>query len=186
VKRFFDAVMSSGLLLLLCLPMLVIAVLVKITSRGNVLHWSKRVGMENRIFMMPKFRTMVVDTPDVATHLLKDPESYLTSIGPFLRKYSLDEIPQLWSILKGDMSFIGPRPALYNQDDLIGLRTAKGIHKLVPGITGWAQINGRDDIPIPLKVEYEEYYMRNNSFSFDLKILYLTFIKVIKAEGVQH
>jgi O-antigen biosynthesis protein WbqP len=135
---------------------------------------------------MPKFRTMRIETPDVATHLLEDPDRYLTPIGPLLRRFSLDEFPQLWSVLKGDMSFVGPRPALYNQYDLIKLRTKKGIHELVPGITGWAQVNGRDELPIPVKVEYDDYYLRNSSFLFDMKILWLTFIKVIKREGVQH
>lgn len=135
---------------------------------------------------MPKFRTMLINTPDVATHLLNNPEKYLTTIGPFLRKYSLDELPQLWSILKGDMSFVGPRPALYNQEDLISLRTSKGVHQLVPGVTGWAQINGRDELPIPVKVNYEEYYLHKRSFFFDMKILYLTAVKVLKAEGVTH
>jgi O-antigen biosynthesis protein WbqP len=156
--------------------------MVKLTSKGPILYWSDRVGMDNRIFKMPKFRTMRIDTPPVATHLLTNPDAYLTPIGSFLRKFSLDELPQLWSILKGHMSFIGPRPALFNQDDLIELRTNKGIHKLVPGITGWAQINGRDDIPIPLKVKYDEYYMKNKSFFLDLKILWLTFY--IDAYGI--
>lgn len=186
MKRSFDLITAFCLLIVFIFPIIVIFVLVKITSEGPVLHWSKRIGINNEIFLMPKFRTMLINTPDIATHLLKDPEKYLTPIGPFLRKYSLDEFPQLWSILKGDMSFVGPRPALYNQEDLIGLRTEKGIHKLVPGITGWAQINGRDDLPIPQKVEYEEIYLKNWSFLFDLKILFLTFLKVVRAEGVKH
>ncbi len=186
MKRFFDLIMACCLLIVFILPIIVISVIVKITSEGPVLHWSKRIGINNKIFLMPKFRTMLINTPDIATHLLKDPERYLTPIGPFLRKFSLDEIPQIWSILTGDMSFVGPRPALYNQDDLIGLRTAKGIHKLVPGITGWAQINGRDDLPIPQKVEYEEIYLKNWSLLFDFKILFLTFLKVVRAEGVKH
>jgi O-antigen biosynthesis protein WbqP len=165
---------------------MIIAVIIKITSEGHVLHWSKRIGVNNTFFRMPKFRTMLIKTPDIATHLLNDPEKYLTPPGPFLRKYSLDEIPQLWSILKGDMSFVGPRPALYNQDDLIHLRASKGIHKLIPGITGWAQINGRDELPIPVKVQYEEEYLKNRSFLLDLKIIFLTFSKVTKAEGVTH
>jgi O-antigen biosynthesis protein WbqP len=135
---------------------------------------------------MPKFRTMRIDTPAVATHLLEKPHIYLTPIGSFLRKFSLDELPQLWSIIKGDMSFVGPRPALYNQDDLVELRTQKGIHKLIPGVTGWAQVNGRDELPIPVKVEYDEYYLTNRSFIFDLKILWMTFVKVLKREGVRH
>jgi len=167
-------------------PMAVIALLVKVTSRGPVLYWSDRVGVNNRIFKMPKFRTMCTETPAVATHLLNNPGAYLTPVGPFLRKSSLDELPQLWSILKGDMTFVGPRPALFNQEDLIELRTRKGIHALVPGITGWAQINGRDDLPIPLKVAYDEYYLTNRSLSLDLTILVQTFIKVLRKEGVQH
>jgi O-antigen biosynthesis protein WbqP len=166
--------------------MILIALLVKLTSKGPALYWSDRVGVNNEIFKMPKFRTMRTGTPAVATHLLKNPGAYLTPLGYYLRKFSLDELPQLWSIFKGDMSFVGPRPALYNQDDLIALRTSKGIHQIIPGITGWAQINGRDDIPIPQKVEYDEYYFRKRSFLFDLKILYRTAVKVIKAEGVRH
>jgi O-antigen biosynthesis protein WbqP len=144
------------------------------------------VGVGNGIFKMPKFRTMRIDTPPVATHLLQNPDAYLTPIGPFLRKSSLDELPQLWSVLRGDMSFVGPRPALYNQVDLIALRTEKGIHKITPGIPGWAQINGRDDLPIPIKVGYDEYYLKNRSFFFDIKILFLTLFKTVKSEGVQH
>jgi O-antigen biosynthesis protein WbqP len=144
------------------------------------------VGIHNQIFKMPKFRTMRMDTPAVATHLLGNPDDYMTTLGSFLRKFSLDELPQLWSIIKGDMSFVGPRPALFNQDDLINLRTSKGLHEIIPGITGWAQINGRDDIPIPQKVEYDAYYLNKKSFFFDLKILYRTVLKVIRAEGVRH
>ena len=166
--------------------MLIVAVMVKLTSKGPALHWSDRVGINNTIFKMPKFRTMLIETPPVATHLLENPYKYLTPIGPLLRRFSLDEFPQLWSVLKGDMSFVGPRPALYNQDDLVELRTKKGIHKLMPGITGWAQVNGRDNISIPLKVEYDEYYMNHKSFLLNLKILYMTFLKVIRAEGVKH
>jgi len=166
--------------------MILIALIVKSTSRGPALYWSDRVGINNEIFRMPKFRTMRTDAPAVATHLLKNPGAYLTPFGYGLRKFSLDELPQLWSILKGDMSFVGPRPALYNQDDLIRLRTSKGIHQIIPGITGWAQINGRDDLPIVQKVEYDEYYFRKRSLLFDLKILYRTLAKVIKAEGVRH
>ena len=168
------------------LPMLLVALLVKLTSPGPVLYWSDRVGVGNKIFRMAKFRTMRMDSPAVATHLLKNSDEYLTPIGPFLRKSSLDELPQLWSVLKGDMSFVGPRPALYNQDDLIGLRTGKGIHKLIPGITGWAQVNGRDELSIPVKVEFDEYYLKNRSFAFDLKILWMTFVKVVRREGVVH
>lgn len=185
-KRIFDigtALVLSGIL---CIPMLAIAVTVKVSSRGPVLYWSDRVGIRNRIFSMPKFRTMRMDTPPVATHLLEDPDRFLTPVGGLLRKSSLDELPQLWSILKGDMSFVGPRPALYNQDDLIALRTRKGVHRIVPGITGWAQVNGRDTLPIPVKVDFDEYYLKNRSFMFDLKILWITFAKVLRTEGVQH
>ena len=186
VKRIFDVVSAVILLLILIIPMLIISLLIKLTSKGPVLYWSDRPGRNNRIFQMPKFRTMRINTPAVATHLLENPNKYLTPIGPFLRKLSLDELPQLWSVLKGDMSFVGPRPALYNQDDLISLRTEKGIHKITPGITGWAQVNGRDDLPIPIKVGYDEYYLKNRSFSFDIKILFLTLFKTVKSEGVQH
>lgn len=150
------------------------------------MYWSDRVGRYNKIFKMPKLRTMRTDTPEIATHLMSNPDVYLTSIGKFLRKSSLDELPQLWSVLKGDMSFVGPRPALFNQDDLIALRTAKGVHRLIPGITGWAQINGRDELPIPVKVRFDEYYLKNRSFFFDLKILWMTFLKVVRREGVSH
>ena len=186
MKRVFDFIMALFLLCFLSVPILIIASMVKLTSKGPVLYWSDRVGKDNKMFKMPKFRTMRVDTPPVATHLLRNPDVYLTSIGSFLRKFSLDELPQLWSILRGHMSFIGPRPALFNQNDLIELRTNKGIHKLVPGITGWAQVNGRDDIPIPLKVKYEEHYLKNKSFFMDLTILYMTVLKVAKGEGVRH
>jgi len=170
----------------LVFPVIFIAVLIKSTSKGPILFWSKRVGFDNEIFAMPKFRTMRIDTPDVATHLLEDPDTYLISVGSFLRKYSLDEFPQVWSVLTGDMSLVGPRPALYNQYDLIELRTRRGIHQLVPGITGWAQVNGRDSISIAAKVEYDEYYLKNRSFFFDLKILWMTFLKVLSSEGVKH
>jgi len=186
MKRIFDFTTALILLLLFSFPMLIIALLVKLTSRGPILYWSDRVGKGNTIFKMPKFRTMKVNTPAVATHLLDDPDRFLTPIGKFLRKSSLDELPQLLSIIKGDMSFVGPRPALFNQDDLVELRTKKGIHVLTPGLTGWAQINGRDDIPIPLKVEFDEYYLKNMSFFFDFKILLMTFIKVIRKENVSH
>lgn len=185
-KRIFDFVMAVILSGIFSVPMLLIALLVKTSSEGPILYWSERVGLQNGIFRMPKFRTMRIDTPAVATHLLKNPDEYLTPVGSFLRKFSLDEIPQLWSILKGDMSFVGPRPALFNQDDLIRLRTLKGVHEIVPGITGWAQVNGRDDLPIPKKVEYDSYYLDKKSFFFDMKILYMTILKVIKAEGVRH
>jgi len=186
MKRNFDFCVSLCLIGIFLFPILLIAILVRLTSRGPALYWSDRVGVDNQIFKMPKFRTMRIDTPAVATHLMQNPDEYLTPIGPFLRKSSLDELPQLWSVLKGAMSFVGPRPALFNQDDLIALRTEKGVHRLVPGITGWAQINGRDDIPIPKKVEYDEYYLKNRSFLFDLKILLLTFFKVTRAENVSH
>lgn len=182
----FDLILSLSLLLVLSIPMLFIALLVKLSSRGPALHWSGRVGENNVIFKMPKFRTMRIDTPAVATHLLSNPDRYLTPIGDFIRKSSLDELPQLFSILKGDMSFVGPRPALFNQDDLISLRTQKGVHILTPGLTGWAQINGRDELPIPVKVEFDEYYLKHRSFLFDLKILFMTFAKVIRSEGVKH
>ncbi len=186
MKRTFDIFMSLLALVISAFPLLVVAVLVKLTSKGPALYWSDRIGMNNTIFKMPKFRTMLIDTPAVATHLLGDPDQFLTPVGKFLRKSSLDELPQLLSILKGDMSIVGPRPALYNQDDLVELRTAKGIHVLSPGLTGWAQVNGRDELPIPVKVDFDEYYLQNRSFFFDLKIIYLTFLKVVKHEGVTH
>ena len=186
MKRIFDLAMAGFLFCFLSVPIFVVGLIVKLTSRGPALYWSDRVGVGNEIFKMPKFRTMRMDTPAVATHLLNNPDEYLTPIGPFLRKTSLDELPQLWSVLRGDMSFVGPRPALYNQDDLIELRTKKGIHGLVPGLTGWAQINGRDDILIPVKVEFDEYYLTHRSFAFDLYIILLTVLKVIRKEGVQH
>lgn len=186
MKRICDGLLSVLLLFCLSIPMSLIALLVKLTSKGPVLYWSDRVGINNTIFKMPKFRTMSLDTPEIATHLMKDPDRYLTPIGPFLRKFSLDELPQLWSILKGDMSFIGPRPALYNQDDLIELRTKKGVHRLIPGVTGWAQVNGRDDLPIPVKVEYEEYYMNHKSLILDLKIALMTLVNVLRKRGVKH
>lgn len=186
MKRLFDFSMSLLALLVLALPMLIIAALVKLTSAGTVLYWSDRLGRNNTIFKMPKFRTMRIDTPAVATHLLGDPDHWLTPIGKFLRKSSLDELPQLFSILKGDMSFVGPRPALFNQNDLVELRTKKGIHTLTPGLTGWAQINGRDELPIPVKVEFDEYYLKNCSFMLDMQIMFRTFLKVAKSEGVSH
>jgi len=185
-KRLFDIISSLFVLLLLFVPMLIVSLLVRITSKGPVLYWSDRVGKNNTIFKMPKFRTMRTDTPAVATHLLDDPDSWLTPIGKFLRKSSLDELPQLFSIISGDMSIVGPRPALFNQDDLISLRTAKGVHLLTPGLTGWAQINGRDELPIPVKVDFDEYYLKNQSSILDIKIIFMTFVKVLKREGVQH
>jgi O-antigen biosynthesis protein WbqP len=186
MKRVFDFIFALLLLVILFIPMLIVAIAIKLSSSGPAIYWSDRVGKSNQIFSMPKFRTMYIDTPAVATHLLQNVDNYLTPFGSFLRRTSLDELPQLWSILRGDMSFVGPRPALFNQDDLIKLRIEKEISKLQPGITGWAQINGRDDIPIPIKVLYDEYYMKNQSFFFDLKILWNTFFKVIKKEGVTH
>lgn len=168
------------------MPIFIVGLIVKLTSEGPVLYWSDRVGINNSIFRMPKFRTMRIGTPVVATHLMKNPVIYLTPIGSFLRKFSLDELPQLYSILKGDLSFVGPRPALYNQHDLVELRNEKGIDRLIPGITGWAQVNGRDELPIPVKVEFDEYYFKNSSFFFDLKILLMTLIKVFSREGVTH
>jgi len=182
----FDVVLASILLILLCAPIVVLALLIKLSSAGPALYWSDRVGINNKIFRMPKFRTMSIDTPAVATHLMADPDKYLTPIGKFLRKSSLDELPQLLSIIKGDMSFVGPRPALFNQEDLVALRTAKGIHRIIPGITGWAQVNGRDDLPIPIKVQFDEYYLKNRSFGFDMKIIFLTLVKVLRREGVTH
>jgi len=160
--------------------------MVRLTSKGPILYWSQRVGKNNQLFLMPKFRSMWVDTPAVATHLLNNPETLLTPIGSFLRKSSLDELPQLWNILKGDMSFVGPRPALFNQDDLIAQRTDKGVHLLIPGLTGWAQINGRDELPIPQKVLLDVEYMHQQSFLFDLKIIFLTFLKVLRKDGITH
>jgi len=168
------------------LPILLTAIAVRLTSKGPALYWSDRVGLGNMIFKMPKFRTMRVDTPAVATHLMGNPDVHLSPIGGFLRHASLDELPQLWSILRGDMSFVGPRPALFNQDDLIALRTEKGIDQLIPGLTGWAQVNGRDELPIPEKVDLDTYYMEKRSFCFDLKILCITFLKVFRKEGVSH
>ena len=186
VKRFFDLSVALIAAVFLALPIMALACTVKWTSSGPALYWSDRVGRHNRIFKMPKFRSMRIDTPAVATHLLDNPGQWLTPIGSFLRKSSLDELPQLWSILKGDMSWVGPRPALFNQDDLIALRTEKGVHELVPGLTGWAQVNGRDELPIPEKVAYDVAYLHSQSFLFDIKILWLTVMKVIASKGVSH
>ena len=186
MKRVFDIVLSLLLLAVFSAAMLLVALLVRLTSTGPVHYWSDRVGRDNAIFRMPKFRTMLVDTPAVATHLLSNPDQFLTPLGKFLRKSSLDELPQLLSILRGDMSFVGPRPALYNQHDLIELRTRKGIHRLTPGLTGWAQVNGRDELPIPEKVDFDEYYLKNRSLALDLHIILLTALKVVKREGVTH
>ncbi|AIC31551.1 sugar transferase [Rhizobium sophoriradicis] len=186
LKRAVDfllAVVASAILLV---PILVVALCVRLTSTGPILYWSKRVGRFNQIFLMPKFRSMRVDTPTVATHLLENPDRFLTPIGSFLRKSSLDELPQLWCILKGKMSFVGPRPALYNQYDLIELRTALGVDKLLPGLTGWAQINGRDELPIPEKVKFDVEYLQRRSLGFDMRILFLTAGKVIGRKGIRH
>jgi O-antigen biosynthesis protein WbqP len=186
MKRVFDFILALLASFLLLVPIVLVAILVKLTSKGPALYWSDRVGKHNAIFKMPKFRSMKTDTPAVATHLLPDPKSVLTPIGGFLRKSSLDELPQLCCILKGDMSFVGPRPALFNQDDLITLRTEKGIEKLMPGLTGWAQVNGRDELPIPQKVALDIEYAAKQGFLFDIKILWLTFLKVINRDGVSH
>jgi len=185
-KRIFDLFFAILVLLILAIPMLLIFIAIRLTSEGRVLYWSKRVGKNNKIFKMPKFRSMLIDTPAMATHLLDNPDSYLSPIGNFLRSTSLDELPQLFSVLKGDMSFIGPRPALFNQDDLIALRTEKGVDKLMPGITGWAQVNGRDELSIPDKVSLDVEYLNRQSLWFDLKILGMTFLKVVRREGVSH
>jgi O-antigen biosynthesis protein WbqP len=186
MKRLMDLIGGIIALLLLAVPILFVGILVKLTSKGSVLYWSDRVGRHNVIFKMPKFRTMCMDTPAVATHLLPDPKSFLTPIGGLLRKSSLDELPQLWSILVGDMSFVGPRPALFNQNDLIELRTEQGVDALTPGLTGWAQVNGRDELPIPQKVAFDIQYLKRQSFAFDMCILWLTFVKVIRRDGVTH
>ncbi len=186
MKRLFDLVLALIVSCILVVLIVVVAMFVKLTSKGPVLYWSERVGVNNNIFKMPKFRSMKVGTPAVATHLLLDPQSALTPIGDFLRKSSLDELPQIWCILKGDMSFVGPRPALYNQDDLVELRTRYGIHKLLPGLTGWAQVNGRDELPIPEKVSLDLEYLENQSLAFDFKILWFTFLKVLRRDGVSH
>jgi O-antigen biosynthesis protein WbqP len=186
IKRLFDLCLALFSALFLILPFLVVWLMVRITSTGPALYWSDRVGRNNIIFKMPKFRSMLVDTPAVATHLLANPDQFLTPIGSFLRKSSLDELPQLLSIIKGDMSFVGPRPALFNQDDLIQLRTQNGVDKLLPGLTGWAQINGRDELPIPDKVALDVAYLQRQSFWFDLKIIVLTFVKVLSRDGIQH
>ena len=186
MKRLLDLGLVFMALILLAPIFLLVAVTVRLTSKGSVLYWSNRVGRDNKIFKMPKFRTMHVNTPAVATHLLPEPEQFLTPVGSFLRKSSLDELPQLWSVLKGDMSLVGPRPALFNQDDLIRMRTQEGVHVLKPGITGWAQINGRDELQIPDKVKLDVDYMHKQSLFFDLKIIALTVLKVLCRNGVQH
>jgi O-antigen biosynthesis protein WbqP len=186
LKRLFDVLVAAIAALILAIPMAIVALAVRLTSPGPAIYWSRRVGEDNSIFLMPKFRTMRTDTPVVATHLLTDPSRHLTPIGGFLRKSSLDELPQLWCILKGEMSLVGPRPALFNQDDLIAARTEAGVHALKPGLTGWAQVNGRDELEIPLKVSYDAEYLRRQSFVFDLRILILTALKVAGARGVSH
>lgn len=186
MKRIFDLALAIILLIFLGPPMLLIAAFIRFTSQGPALFWTDRVGVNNVIFKMAKFRTMRTDTPQLATHLMKNPEAYLIRGGKFLRKSSLDELPQLFNVLKGDMSFVGPRPALFNQDDLVAQRTQKQVHILIPGITGWAQVNGRDDLPIPQKVLFDEQYLYRRSFWFDLYIIFLTALKVIKKEGVRH
>jgi O-antigen biosynthesis protein WbqP len=186
MKRLFDLCLGACAALVLLLPVCLVALAVRLTSNGPALYWSDRVGRGNEVFRMPKFRSMRVGTPAVATHLLQDPNVHLTPIGSFLRKSSLDELPQLWSILRGDMSFVGPRPALFNQDDLIALRTHNGVHHLLPGLTGWAQVNGRDELPIPEKVKLDVEYLNRQSLWFDIHILWLTFVKVVSRDGVSH
>ncbi len=186
IKRLFDILVSAFGLAVLALPMLIIAVVIRLSSPGPALHWSQRVGRDNVIFEMPKFRTMRADTPQMATHLMTEPGKWVTPIGRWLRRTSLDELPQLWSVLVGDMSVVGPRPALFNQADLIEMRTKRGVHRLVPGLTGLAQVSGRDDLPIPVKVEYDAEYCARTSLLFDLKILGRTVLKFMKAEGISH
>ena len=186
MKRIFDFFLAIVIVILLIILIVLIFIAVRFSSKGPVLYWSDRVGKNNKIFKMPKFRSMLIDTPTVATHLLDNPDTYLSPIGGFLRRSSLDELPQLFSVLKGDMSFVGPRPALYNQDDLIALRTEKGVDALLPGITGWAQVNGRDELSVPDKVALDVEYLNRQSFWFDIKILWMTFLKVVKSDGVSH
>ncbi len=186
MKRGFDLLLALLGMLIFLLPLIIVALAVRLTSPGPILYWSDRVGRSNRLFKMPKFRSMKIDTPAVATHLLSNPGAYLTPIGGFLRKSSLDELPQLWSIFKGDMSFVGPRPALFNQLDLIELRTQAQVHHLTPGLTGWAQINGRDELPIPVKVAMDIEYMQKQSFFFDMKIIFMTIFKVLRSDNVTH
>jgi O-antigen biosynthesis protein WbqP len=186
MKRTFDLVLAVFAGLLLLIPILLVVAAVVLTSKGSVLYWSDRIGRNNKIFKMPKFRSMQIGTPAVATHLLSNPDTYLTPVGSFLRKSSLDELPQLWSILKGDMSFVGPRPALFNQQDLIELRTKAGVHELTPGLTGWAQINGRDELPIPDKVALDVEYLHRRSLPFDAYIILMTALKVIRRDGIVH
>lgn len=186
MKRIFDLLFAVISLALLLIPMLLIAIVIRLTSKGPSIYWSDRIGKDNEIFKMPKFRSMLIGTPPIATHLLNNPDKYLSPIGSFLRRYSLDELPQLLSVLKGDISFVGPRPALYNQDYLIALRTEKGVDKSLPGITGWAQVNGRDELLVPDKVALDVEYINRQSFWFDMQILWMTFLKVVKRDGVSH
>ena len=186
MKRLFDIVSALAALLFFCLPIIIVALVVRLTSRGPVIYWSDRVGQRNKIFKMPKFRTMRVDTPVVATHLLPDARQFLTPVGSFLRKSSLDELPQLWSVLRGDMSVVGPRPALFNQDELVELRTSYGVDKFVPGLTGWAQVNGRDELPIFEKVKLDVDYVNRQSFALDMKIIGRTVLKVLRRDDIAH
>jgi O-antigen biosynthesis protein WbqP len=186
IKRSIDYILAIILIFFLLLPLILIAIIIRSTSKGPSLYWSDRIGKDNIVFKMPKFRTMLTNTPVVATHLLDNADTYLSRIGSFLRRSSLDELPQLFSVLKGDMSFVGPRPALYNQDDLIALRSEKGVDKLLPGITGWAQVNGRDELSIPDKVALDAEYLDRQSFLFDMKIFWMTFLKVMEGDGVSH
>lgn len=186
LKRILDVVLGLSAAVVFLLPFLILALLVKFTSKGPALYWSNRVGRMNRLFSMPKLRTMRIDTPVVATHLLDDPDRFLTPIGGFLRKSSLDELPQLWCILRGDMSVVGPRPALFNQHDLIDMRTAQGVHNIRPGLTGWAQVNGRDELPLPEKVKLDASYLRHQSIRFDIKIIFMTALKVLRRDGITH
>ena len=186
MKRLFDLFLSVSLILCFLWLIVLTTLAVQLTSKGPVIYWSSRVGKNNYLFQMPKFRSMQIDTPEIATHLMSDPKLYLSPVGGFLRSYSLDELPQLFSVLKGDMSFVGPRPALHNQDDLVALRSKKSIDKLVPGITGWAQVNGRDDLSISEKVGLDLEYLNYQSFWFDLKILWMTFLKVIGQNNISH
>ena len=186
MKRCFDLLLALILSFFLIWLIVLLAIVVRLSSKGPVLYWSSRIGVDNQLFKMPKFRTMRVQTPVLATHLMTNPNAFLSPVGAFLRRFSLDEMPQLFSILKGEMSFVGPRPALFNQDDLITLRTEKGVDKLVPGVTGWAQVNGRDDLSIPEKVDLDVEYLNRQSFWFDLHIIWITLLKVIRREGVSH
>ena len=186
MKRIFDLLLATVAGIFLLIPVLLVAIAVRVTSPGPALYWSDRVGRNNTIFKMPKFRSMQMGTPAVATHLLSNPDAYLTPIGSFLRKSSLDELPQLWSIINGDMSFVGPRPALFNQYDLIAMREQHGVHDLLPGLTGWAQVNGRDELPLPVKVRLDVEYLQHQSLWFDIRILWMTFVKVLRREGVSH